>query len=214
MNDTLAGIVHIVDDEDEVCQSVRFLVQSIGLRARCYASASQFFDRYIEEGPGCLILDLRMPGISGLEALELMTENAIYEPVIVITGHGDVPAAVRALKLGAIDFLEKPCNDHLLIEKVNRAIELDGKNRAERSRFESIEKAYLSLTERERDVLRLLIAGNSNKEVARNLNLSPKTIERHRGNIMRKLDVGSFAELVRDFSSLENLERRGARPLD
>jgi RNA polymerase sigma factor (sigma-70 family) len=214
MTDSNAGIVHIVDDEDEVCQSVKFLVESIGLRARCYASASQLFEEYVEDGPGCLILDLRMPGISGLEALELMPENAINEPVIVVTGHGDVPAAVRALKLGAIDFLEKPCNDHLLIEKINRAIDLDSKNRTERTRFESIEKAYQSLTERERDVLQLLIEGKSNKEVARNLNLSPKTIERHRGNIMRKLNVGSFAELVRDFSALDNLERSNTRSLD
>jgi FixJ family two-component response regulator len=114
-----------------------------------------------------------------------------------------VPAAVRALKLGAIDFIEKPCNDNLLIQKVNHAIELDHSNRAERLRDEKITRAYASLTDRERDVLRLLVAGNSNKEAARLLDLSPKTIERHRANIMRKLEVGSFAELVRDFASLE-----------
>jgi two-component system response regulator FixJ len=196
------GIVHIVDDEVDVCHSVKFLVESIGLTAICYSSASQFFDQHEDGGAGCIVLDLRMPGISGLEAIELMSENAIYEPVIVITGHGDVPAAVRSLKLGAIDFLEKPCNDHLLIEKVNSAIDMDIKNRELRSHFESIENSYQSLTDRECDVLKCLVAGNSNKEVARNLLVSPKTVERHRSNLMRKLRVGSFAELVRDYASL------------
>ncbi|MDH3636341.1 MAG: response regulator [Gammaproteobacteria bacterium] len=204
MTESGTATVHIVDDEQDVCQSVRYLVESIGLQACCYASASQFFEEYKDQGPGCLILDLRMPGISGLEALELIAEKPINEPVIVVTGHGDVPAAVRALKLGAIDFIEKPCNDNLLIQKINHALELDSSNRAERVRTESITKAYHSLTERERDVLRLLVAGNSNKEVARALNVSPKTVERHRANIMRKLDVGSFAELVRDFSVLNH----------
>ncbi len=203
MNSAAVGTVHIVDDEREVCQSMQFLVESIGLSARCYASATQFFDEYSDAGPGCLILDLRMPGISGLEALELIGEKQIREPVIVVTGHGDVPAAVRALKLGALDFIEKPCNDNLLIQKVNHAIELDQSNRAERSRDEKISQAYASLTERERGVLSLLVEGNSNKEAARLLGLSPKTIERHRANIMRKLGVGSFAELVRDFASLD-----------
>lgn len=194
------GTVHIVDDDQAVCQSMKFLVESIGLQAQCYVSASAFFDAYRDTGPGCLILDLRMPGISGLEALELIVEKQINEPVIVVTGHGDVPAAVRALKLGAIDFIEKPCNDHLLIQKINHAIDLDQRNRSERRHRESITRAYGSLTERERGVLELLVDGHSNKEVARDLQLSPKTVERHRANIMRKLGVGSFAELVRDFS--------------
>lgn len=193
--------VHIVDDDREVSQSMKFLVESIGLQVACYDSASGFFEQYRNPGPGCIILDLRMPGISGLEALEMIVDENINEPVIVVTGHGDVPAAVRALKLGAIDFIEKPCNDHLLIEKINHAIDLDQRNRDRRVYREKLESAYRSLTGRERDVLRLLVGGYSNKEVARKLELSPKTIERHRANIMRKLDVGSFAELVRDYST-------------
>jgi two-component system, LuxR family, response regulator FixJ len=196
-----SGTVHIVDDDREVCQSMKFLVESVGLQACCYPSASAFFDSYRDRGSGCLILDLRMPGISGLEALELIVEKQINEPVIVVTGHGDVPAAVRALKLGAIDFIEKPCNDNLLIQKINHAIDLDQRNRLQRQHHESIHRAYDSLTGRERDVLELLVGGHSNKEVARDLKLSPKTVERHRANIMRKLEVGSFAELVRDFSA-------------
>lgn len=198
------GIVHIVDDEVDVCESVRYLVESIGLDARCYNSASRFFESYRDEGAGCLILDLRMPGISGLEALELLQKRSINEPVIVVTGHGDIPAAVRALKLGAIDFIEKPCNDNLLIQKINHAIEHDVINREQRRRSNSITRAYQSLTVREREVLRLLTAGHSNKAVARDLALSPKTVERHRANIMRKLEVGSFAELVRDFGDVDD----------
>ena len=113
---------------------MKFLVESIGLQARCYDSASEFFDEYLDRGPGAIILDLRMPGISGLEALEMIANKQINEPVIVVTGHGDVPAAVRALKLGAIDFIEKPCNDNLLIQKIHHALELDQRNRGERSR--------------------------------------------------------------------------------
>ncbi len=197
--------VHVVDDDEDVCASVKFLVESIGLSARCYTSASNFFDRYHDQGTGCLILDLRMPGISGLEAMEKLNENGITIPVIVVTGHGDVPAAVRALKMGAFDFLEKPCNDLLLIEKINQAIELDAQQRLERSDMAGIEESLQTLSERERGVMDLLIQGNSNKEVARHLSLSPKTVERHRANIMRKLDVNSFAELVRNIAVLRAL---------
>ena len=117
MTADITGTVHIVDDDQAVSQSMKFLVESIGLQACCYTSASAFFDTYRDLGPGCLILDLRMPGISGLEALELILEKSINEPVIVVTGHGDVPAAVRALKLGAIDFIEKPFEKETFIKK-------------------------------------------------------------------------------------------------
>ena len=200
-----SATVHIVDDDQDVCASVKFLVESIGLAARIYTSASDFFNSYRECGVGCLILDLRMPGISGLEAMEKLGNHNISIPVIVVTGHGDVPAAVRALKMGAFDFLEKPCNDLLLIEKINRAIELDEQQRAERSGMASIQSLLQTLSERERDVMDLLIEGNSNKQVARHLLLSPKTVERHRANIMRKLNVSSFAELVSNVAVLRAL---------
>jgi two-component system response regulator FixJ len=188
--------VHIVDDDAEVRDSVQFLVESIDLQAFSYASADSFFESYKNLGPGCVILDLRMPGISGMEALKEMHRHEIYEPVIIMTGHGDVPVAVRSLKLGAFDFLEKPCNDHLLIEKTHKAIQLDVRNRGYRLQKIETQNALKSLSQRELGVLELLVEGNSNKEVARQLDISPKTIERHRANVMRKLDVGSFAELV------------------
>ena len=205
MTDAQSATVHIVDDDEDVCASVKFLVESIGLDARVYFSALEFFESQRKSEPGCLILDLRMPGLSGLEAMEKLTEQGMEIPVIIMTGHGDVPAAVRALKMGAFDFLEKPCNDLLLIEKVNRAIELDRQRRDAKSDRADIEGALLTLSDRERDVMDLLILGNSNKEVARNLALSPKTVERHRANIMRKLNVNSFAELVSNVAVLRAL---------
>lgn len=195
--------VHIVDDSSEVRESVGYLVESIGLQARSYATAESFLTSFRDETAGCLILDLRMPGPSGLETLGSLPAYDIHLPVIIMTGHGDVPAAVRALKLGAVDFLEKPCNDQTLIESVNRAIEIDVRLRAERSRLHTISTAVSTLTRREVDVLELLVTGNSNKEVARALDLSPKTVERHRARIMDKAGVSSFAELVSNVSLLK-----------
>ena len=149
--------VHIVDDDSDVRDSVQFLVESIDLRGFSYPSADSFFESYENHGPGCVILDLRMPGISGMEALKEMHTHGIYEPVIIMTGHGDVPVAVRSLKLGAFDFLEKPCNDHLLIEKTHKAIQLDMRNRQNRLQKVETEDALRSLSSREQDVLILLV---------------------------------------------------------
>ncbi len=149
-----------------------------------------------------------MPEMSGLEAHELLRSKGINVPVIVMTGHGDVPAAVRAMKLGAVDFLEKPCSDHILLEKVQRAIELDGQRRSDHAKIVKIEQAMETLSRRERDVMELIVAGKSNKEVARALNVSPKTVESHRANLMRKVGASSLAELVQ-YAMLVNLSGRG-----
>jgi FixJ family two-component response regulator len=188
--------VHIVDDDAAVRASIKFLVESVNLNAIEYLSADVFMNNYRSLGPGCIILDLRMPGVSGLEAINMMRDQLILEPIIIMTGHGDVPVAVRALKLGVFDFLEKPCNDNLLIETVHRAISKDVKNRLERANRTLIRNSLASLTDRENRVLDLLVTGQSNKEIAETLTLSPKTIERHRSSIMRKLNVRSFANLV------------------
>lgn len=207
MSHDAAPCVYVVDDDPEVQHSVQFLMESVGLRARSFSSAGEFMDAYADEGAGCLILDLRMPGMSGLEAQEKLRDRDIDIPVIIMTGHGDVPAAVRAMKMGAIEFLEKPCNDHVLIEKVHAAIEHDVRNRQVRERFEDIERHLLTLSDREKDVMKLIVDGKSNKEVARLLELSPKTVERHRANIMRKLGVGSFAELVQNITVIGFLDK-------
>ena len=188
--------VHIVDDDAAVRASIKFLVESVNLNALEYLSADVFMNNYHSLGPGCIILDLRMPGVSGLEAVNMMRDQLILEPIIIMTGHGDVPVAVRALKLGVFDFLEKPCNDNQLIETVHRAISKDVKDRLERANRTLIRNSLGSLTDRENRVLDLLVTGQSNKEIAETLALSPKTIERHRSSIMRKLNVRSFANLV------------------
>ncbi len=194
------AVVHIVDDSVDVRESVRFLVESVGLQARCYESADNLLETFVEDAPGCIILDLRMPGSSGIETLQSLQTRNIHLPVIIMTGHGDVPVAVRALKMGAVDFLEKPCNDNYLLEAVQRAVDIDVHARAERARIGAIGDALDTLTRREHDVLELLVSGHSNKEIARTLILSPKTVERHRARVMEKLQAGSFAELVSSVS--------------
>jgi two-component system response regulator FixJ len=178
--------VHIVDDDAAVRASIKFLVESVNLNALEYLSADEFMANYRDMSPGCIILDLRMPGVSGLEAVNMMRDQSILEPIVIMTGHGDVPVAVRALKLGVFDFLEKPCNDNLLIETVHRAISKDVKDRLERASQTSIQNS----------VLGLLVTGQSNKATADTLAVSRKTIERHRSSIMRKLNAKSFAHLV------------------
>jgi len=188
--------VHIVDDDAAVRASIKFLVESVNLNALEYLSADEFMANYRDMSPGCIILDLRMPGVSGLEAVNMMRDQSILEPIVIMTGHGDVPVAVRALKLGVFDFLEKPCNDNLLIETVHRAISKDVKDRLERASQTSIQNSLGSLTSRENSVLGLLVTGQSNKATADTLAVSRKTIERHRSSIMRKLNAKSFAHLV------------------
>lgn len=188
--------VHIVDDDAAVRASIKFLVESVNLNALEYLSADEFMANYRDMSPGCIILDLRMPGVSGLEAVNMMRDQSILEPIVIMTGHGDVPVAVRALKLGVFDFLEKPCNDNLLIETVHRAISEDVKDRLERASQTSIQNSLGSLTGRENSVLGLLVTGQSNKATADTLAVSRKTIERHRSSIMRKLNAKSFAHLV------------------
>ena len=204
--------VHVVDDDRQVQDSVKFLMESVGLRVRGFDSAREFFNAYDDAGAGCLILDLRMPEVSGLEAQELLSSHGIELPVIVMTGHGDVPAAVRAMKLGAVDFLEKPCSDHILLETVQRAIETDLKRRDDDSRLSEIRDAIGTLSPRERDVMALIVAGSSNKQVARELGVSPKTIESHRANLMRKVGAGSLAELVRYAMLVARDGRAGTEP--
>lgn len=211
MNSRAERGVYIVDDDPEVQHSIQYLMESVGLKVWAFSSAAEFMDAYRDNGPACLILDLRMPGMSGLEAQQQLRDQRIDIPVIVMTGHGDVPAAVRAMKLGAVEFLEKPCNDQMLIDLVHRALDQDLSNRSERKRLDGLERSLVDLSARERDVMHLLVEGQSNKEVARVLGLSPKTIERHRANIMRKLGVGSFAELVQ---SITVLKLRKPKPVE
>jgi two-component system response regulator FixJ len=190
-------IVFVVDDDAEVLDSLRFLIESIGLAVRTYASAHDFIDAMGDDPFGCLVLDVRMPGMSGLQLLEELRRRGVNLPTIVLTGHPDVKVAVRALKFGAFDFLEKPLGDQPLLDLINEAIARGRQAReasAERNHARGLVQA---LSPREREVLRLLVAGKANKEIADVLGLSTRTIEGHRGRLGEKLRVGSLAEMVR-----------------
>ena len=192
----MSGTVYVVDDDAGVRHSVGYLMESVGLETVAFSSAREFLSVFREGGPACLVLDLRMPEVSGLETQELIRKKNIRIPTIIMTGHGDVPAAVRAMKLGAVDFLEKPCNDHVLLDRVQKAIEQDRQRIAAEAKRSDRLNVLNKLSNREREVMTLVVAGHSNKETAQQLGVSPKTIETHRANLMRKLDISSFAELV------------------
>lgn len=189
--------VFIVDDDDAVRDSLSWLMKSVGLSVEALASAQAFLETYHPERPGCLLLDIRMPGLSGLDLQEKLQEKGVLLPVIFISGHADVPMAVRALKAGAFDFIEKPFNDQLLLECVQRAIEHDLAQRRQFAEREDIVARLAQLTPREGQVLELVIQGAPNKIISRELGVSLKTVEAHRARVMDKLKAGSATELVR-----------------
>ena len=201
--------VFVVDDDDAVRNSMRWLVESIGLPVETYASAREFLETHDPNRPGCLVLDVRMPGMSGLDLQEKLHENGIVIPIIVVTGHGDVPTAVRAIKAGAVEFIEKPVNDQLLLDTIQRCIEKDIEYRQESATRRIIETRYMSLTPREREVMAQVVAGEPNKVIARNLDLSAKTIEAHRAAVMRKMEADSLANLVHMAITCEDQQEQG-----
>jgi len=189
--------VFIVDDDPAVRQALSVLVASMRLRAETYASAQGFLDQYDASKPGCMLLDVRMPGISGLELLERLTQRADHVPVIIISAYGDVPMVVRAMKAGALSFLEKPCRDQQLWETIQEALKWDTENRKRLARKARIERQIARLTAGEREVLEMLVEGKSNKAIAAELGLSVRTIEVRRAKVMQKMGADSLAELVR-----------------
>lgn len=188
--------VFLVDDDDAYRRSLRFLLESSGYPVRDFGSAEAFLEEYRAEMPGCLLLDLRMPGLSGIELQERLRHEGVELPIIFITGHGDVPVSVQAMKAGALDFLEKPFDDAQLVERIREALELDARRRAERRERSRIAERLGRLTRRETEVLALLVQGFSNKEIAERLEVSHRTVEVHRARIMHKMEAGSLAELV------------------
>lgn len=191
------GVVYVVDDDAAVRDGLKWLIESVELQVAPCPSAQAFLDAYDPARPGCLVLDVRLRGMSGLDLQAELARLDISIPTIVVTGHGDVPMAVRAMKLGAIDFVEKPFNDQELLERIQRAIEADQEaRRGDRERAEAC-ALLATLSPREREVLDLLVLGKANKEVADHLGLSTRTVEGHRARLMEKLACGSLAELVR-----------------
>jgi len=195
MDRTLAT-VFVVDDEPAVLDSLTFLLESVGLRVESFPTAQAFLDGYTGDRPGCLVLDVRLPGISGLELQERMLQTGIHLPVILITGNADVPMAVRGMKSGAVDFLEKPFNDQVLLECVEKALHADDRSRSVRSQRSSDAARLALLTPREAEVVAMVASGSANKKIAKALGITQKTVELHRANAMRKLGAGHVSELV------------------
>ena len=195
--------VFIVDDDQAVARSLRWLIESVRLKVETFASAQAFLDGYDAAKPGCLVLDVRMPGMSGIELQERLTAQRIRVPIIFITGHGDVQMAVRAVQAGAFDFIEKPFNDQDLLDRMQRAISFDAERRERDSLRAQLSALVASLTPREREVMDLVVAGMSNKAVANSLGLSAKTVEVHRAKVMEKMNARSVSDLVR-MSMLNN----------
>lgn len=190
------GTVFVVDDDQAVRKSLEMLFTSVGITARVFAGAQDFLDRYDPEEPGCLVLDVRMPGMSGLELQRQLKERGIGIPVIIVTGHGDVPIAVRAMKDGALEFLEKPFSKQMLIDHVQAALQRDAERRRGLQRLSDIDTRIATLTEREREVMELVVAGKLSKQIAAELGISKKTVDVHRARVMHKMEVESLAELV------------------
>jgi FixJ family two-component response regulator len=190
-------VVFIVDDDEAVRGSLRLLLKSVGLTPNAMGSAREFLTRYDSTQPGCLVLDVRMPEMSGLELQEQLNLQGAVIPVIFITGHGDVPMAVEAMQAGAFDFLQKPFRDQDLIDRIQRALEKDRSNRTALTERNTIRERLESLTPREREVLTMVTSGKANKVMASDLGVSQRTVEIHRARVMEKMGAGSLAQLVR-----------------
>ena len=195
--------VFVVDDDDAVRHFLRGLIESVELRVEAFASGRDFLKAYEPGHPGCLVLDVRMPGMSGLELQRAMADRAIDLPVIILTGHGDVQVAVRAMKAGAVDFIEKPFNNELLLDRIQKAVAESVEADSARVEQHEIVSRVRLLTPRERQVLELVVAGESNKGVARHLGISEKTVEIHRARVMDKMRAKSLAHLVKMAAKLE-----------
>jgi FixJ family two-component response regulator len=188
--------VFIIDDDEAMRDSLAWLLESNGMNVRSFESGEVFLDAYSEDMAGCLVLDVRMPGMSGLELHEKLQGLRSTLPIIFVTGHGDVPMAVSALKKGAADFIEKPFNDKEILRLVEQCLAADREQFGRRRRRAEIQRRMTSLTLREREVMELIAAGRLNKQVADDLGISIKTVEVHRGRVMDKMEVRSLAELV------------------
>lgn len=201
--------VFVVDDDSHVRGSLEQLIKSVGLNVHTFSSAQEFLDQELPDTPSCLVLDIRMPSLSGLDLQDELVKRGLTTPVIFITGHGTVPMSVRAMKAGAVDFLQKPFEDQDLLDAIHRAIEQNKQTRLEQAEIGEIKRRVESLTPREYEVLVLVVAGMLNKQIAYDLKMSENTVKTHRAHIMQKMQVESLADLVRLTEKVGILQQKG-----
>lgn len=199
--------VCVVDDDPAVREALRSLFQSVGLQVRLFGAAQEFLQSAPLNGPGCLVLDVRLPGLSGLDLQEALARSGLSLPIVFISGHGDIPMTVRAMKAGAVEFLTKPFRDQELLDAVQTGIERDREQEGRESLLADINGRYETLTPREREVMQLVSSGKLNKQVAAVLGVSEITVKVHRAHVMRKMAVKTFAELVRVSDQLNLIPR-------
>jgi two-component system, LuxR family, response regulator FixJ len=197
-------LVYVIDDDEAVRHSLGLLLNSLGLESQVYASALEFLEGFDPERNSCLVSDMRMPALSGLELQQRLIEDNVEIPIIFITGHGDVPMAVNAMKAGAADFIQKPFRDQDLIDRIHKALQQDKDRRTAREQETAIREALQTLTPRETEVMQRVVSGQSNKVIAMDLGVSPRTVELHRARVMRKLGMRSLAALVKAVASVTN----------
>lgn len=195
-------VIAIIDDDVSARRGLERLVRSMGWKAETFASAQEFLDRPHAEAPSCLVLDLQLPGLSGLDLQKRMAEAGLFTPIVFLTGHGSIPASVQAMKAGAIEFLTKPVDEQDLFKAIEEAIERDRRTRQRHADMRDLRQRYESLTAREQEVMRQVVAGLLNKQIAAELSITEDTVKFHRGHIMRKMRAASLADLVRMTESL------------
>jgi two-component system response regulator FixJ len=195
--------IYLVEDDDAVRDSLQMVLESVGHRVEAFANADRFMAAYTPDLAGCLVLDIRMPGMNGMELQRKLNELNAILPIIFVTGHGDVPMAVEAMQQGAVDFVQKPYREQQLLDKITQALTLDEKNRNSLLQRQSILQSMQELTPRERDVIKLMVEGKANKVIAIDLEISQRTVEIHRARVMDKLCANSLAHLVRMYMVVE-----------
>jgi FixJ family two-component response regulator len=191
------AVVFVIDDDPSMRAALEDLISSVGLGARLFASPQEFLQGERPDAPGCLVLDVRLPGMSGLTFQKELEKVGVTLPIIFITGHGDIPMSVRAMKAGAVEFLTKPFNDQDMLDAIHAAIERDKHRRRQALVLAELRERYTTLTERERQIMTLVVIGRANKQIAAELNLSEMTVKVHRGQAMRKMQADSLPDLVR-----------------
>jgi two-component system response regulator FixJ len=202
MNTPLSPLIHLIDDDEAVRTALALLIGTVGLRVQAWSDPQAFIDGFDRQSIGAIVLDVRMPGIGGLAVLDTLIAQGVNQPIIMLTGHGTVEMCRRAFKAGAAEFLEKPVDDEALLEALQAAVRAHVKSRQHLAADRQARERYAQLSPREREVLGLIVAGLTNKEIGRSLALSPRTVETHRANLFGKLEATSLAQLIRQYAAL------------